>query len=308
MQDDENTIGRRRLLRRAGTVAAGVAGAGAVGAAAAAAPAEAAAGEPVLQGQDNPAGATTTKITNVSATAPTLALSNTVVSQTGEAGPALQLNPSGLAISPSAPVGSLAADANGDIWSSVSYGTGQSYLFSNNNATMTVMLYTAQRVLDTKWPANRTGVLNPSVIDSTGRVIGGQTLNLDLGAWVQFGHGLLANLTVVDPTAGGYVTIYPYGVARPNAASINHLTGTLSNFTATAIGWFADPNQPQDVISIFCQRTTRVILDAVGFVVGSPAQVLQGTDPPPSNAAATTLKSSSREVRRQRALKVLGER
>lgn len=279
---EEHTVERRRLLRRAGTVAAGVAGAGVVGAAVAA-PAQAAPGEPVVQGQDNNAGTTTTTITNDSAGNPTLALSNTVVEGNGGAGPALRLAPSGAFISPSAPVGSLSADASGNVWSAVDFGGGtdQAFLYSNGNATQTVLLFTPQRVLDTRNAANRTGILNPNVLDSQFRVIGGQTLNVDIGDFVLFGQGLLANLTVVNPVNGGFVTVFPFGFPRPNIASINHqVGGVLSNFTGTAIGWSADPAGPQDVISIFCQRTTHIILDVVAFTVGSVDQILQGYDVP----------------------------
>ncbi|MGW1452950.1 hypothetical protein ACWCO3_32595, partial [Micromonospora sp. NPDC002411] len=63
-------MNRRRLLRRAGTVAAGVAGTTVVGAAVAA-PAQAAPGDPVVQGASNAAGATTTELTSTG-TGPTL--------------------------------------------------------------------------------------------------------------------------------------------------------------------------------------------------------------------------------------------
>ncbi|HTF09972.1 MAG TPA: hypothetical protein VK659_17535, partial [Asanoa sp.] len=73
----ESNLGRRRLLRRAGTVAAGVVGAGAVGAVAAA-PAQASPGDPVVQGTNN----------NGDTTEPLVTLNN-------PSGPALNLAPSG---------------------------------------------------------------------------------------------------------------------------------------------------------------------------------------------------------------------
>ena len=74
--DEDRSVNRRRLLRRAGTVAAGVAGAGVVSAVVSS-PAQAATGDNFVLGTANTAGATT-KLTAGDATQPALRLENAV--------------------------------------------------------------------------------------------------------------------------------------------------------------------------------------------------------------------------------------
>lgn len=300
-EEQEHAVDRRRLLRRAGTVAAGVAGAGVVGAVAAPGAAQAAPGDPVLQGRANNVGtADTTTIANSGGGSPTLALTNSGTDAEGFAGPALRLTPSG-AISPGAPTGSLSVDEGGGLWQVVEFDAVryQAAVYSNANANITVPLAVPQRVLDTRSAASRENVINKGELDSAGRVKKGATIHVNLGSYVLLGVGLLGNLTVVNPVAGGYVTVYPYLAPRPNISSINfNAGGVLSNFTATAIGWDPANEELLDVVSIFCQQSTHVLLDVVAFIVGSPDQILAGF-----SAQARSAGPSTEEARRQLALK-----
>jgi hypothetical protein len=49
--------------------------------------------------------------------------------------------------------------------------------------------------------------------------------------------GVIINVTVTDPTASGYLTVFPDGVARPTASNLNYSAGqTVPNLAAVALG------------------------------------------------------------------------
>jgi hypothetical protein len=296
-EDNERTVDRRRLLRRAGTVAAGVAGAGVV-TAVAAAPAQATDGSALIQGQTNTGGAPTTTVANSSANA-TVALSNS------GAGPQLQLTPSATFDASIAPAGSLAADSFGELWSGVDLGSGPFpvLVYTTLTANITETLGTPQRVLDTRTAAGRANLISPgSNIDGSGRIIGGRTVNLNLSGLVNIGLTVMGNLTVVSPAATSYVTVFANGTPRPATSNINfNANQILSNFTISAIG--GDPNSAtqHDVISIYCNTTTHVIFDVMAFVVQDSSQVLGGLSAQASRAGAL----SAQAERQQAALKRL---
>lgn len=271
MSEERNAlpVDRRRLLRRAGTVAAGIAGTGVVGAVAAV-PAQAAPGDPVLQGRDNNAEQATT-LRSSSATAATLRLanSNTTLDPEGQvvAGPVLQLAPSGQGISSQAEFGSLGMDANGTIWAI----TGEigdfkfrDYLRTNVNSNMIVPI-APQRVIDTRSADLRTRIVNPAGnLDTSGRLLAGRTIHINLEEFVFIGEALFGNVTVVGPLANGFIQIFPYGIQRPAVSTINfHTNQTLSNSFMSGIGYVVD------YISLYASRTTHVIVDVVAFVVGA---------------------------------------
>ncbi|MEH1055753.1 hypothetical protein V6U89_11145 [Micromonospora sp. CPCC 206171] len=269
-EQDARTVDRRGLLRRAGTVAAGIAGTGV--AAAAAGPAQAAPGEAVLQGADNNAGPATTILTSASDNA-TLLLANTATATALDgrvlAAPALQLQPIGDGIHDEAAPGSLSMDRRGTIWATTAQiddFTVSDYLHSSGNSN-TIVPITPQRVIDTRYSASRSRILNRSGnLDSSGRVLGGRTIQISLAHFVFFGDGLFGNLTVTDPVGAGFLTVYPTGNPRPATSTINFgYRQTLSNAYMSGIGW---TETVPDVISIYALKTTHVILDVVSFVIG----------------------------------------
>ncbi len=90
---------------------------------------------------------------------------------------------------------------------------------------------TPARVLDTR---NATG-------GTTGPVGAGQTVKLKvLGAGGVPKSGVEAvvlNVTVTQPTAGGYVTVYPDGVTRPTTSNLNYVAGqTIPNLVIAPVG------------------------------------------------------------------------
>ncbi len=255
------SINRRRLLRRAGTVAAAVAGAGAVGAIAT--PASAADGDPMVVGGSYTGG---------TATNPALKLQNTT-------GAALALAPITFPAQPNtaAPGGSLYTDDYGDV-----YGIGQiggagpkfaTQLYSPNWATMTIPI-SPMRWVDTRNPSS--GGLGALHLvgtfgrDSSGRLIPKGLGNpaadviIDLSDLFLGGFGAVqANLTVHSAVSAGFASLWDQG-SFPGTSSINYVAGTaIANFTQTLIG-------DAGTISFKTQRTCHFILDIVGFVVTDP--------------------------------------
>ncbi|SCE75128.1 hypothetical protein GA0074696_0624 [Micromonospora purpureochromogenes] len=271
-KDQDSAIGRRHLLRRAGTVAAGLAGTAAVGAAAAG-PAQAAPGQPVLQGQVNEAGTPTT-LRGGSATSATLRLENpTITNMEGVevASPALRLTPNGESINQKSEMGSIAMDRSGTIWAVTSEampsetGNFVEYIRTETNTNQLVPVV-PQRVIDTRTAAGRARIVNPAGnLDSSGRLLRGRTIQVNLDEFVYSGQAVYGNVTVTGALAAGFLQVYPHSAQRPLAFStINFQAGqTLSNFFLTGI------SPVIDYISVHAQQTTHVILDVVAFVVAA---------------------------------------
>lgn len=80
------------------------------------------------------------------------------------------------------------------------------------------------------------------------------------------------NLTVVLPTAGGYITAYPSGVAVPQAATVNFNAGDVKgNFTIVKVQQTgAAPN-----LNVFSTSQTEVVGDVVGFYAKPVATALE---------------------------------
>ncbi|MEV0805434.1 hypothetical protein [Micromonospora sp. NPDC050200] len=271
--DQDHTVGRRHLLRRAGTVAAGLAGTAAVGAAAAG-PAQAAPGDPVLQGRVNEAGTSTT-LRGGSHTSAPLRLENSFV-ETGSdgipiSGPALRLTPTGRGLGWNSEVGSVSMSTFGTIWVVTRPGLPPmegnfvEYVRTNANSNELVPIK-PQRVIDTRTAAGRARIVNPAGnLDSAGRLLRGRTIQVNLESYVHIGEAVYGNVTVTGALGAGFLQIYPYPGPRPaEFSTINFQAGqTLSNFFLTGM------TPVDDQISVHAQQTTHVILDVVAFVVSS---------------------------------------
>lgn len=273
--DEDRTASRRALLTRGGVVAAGVVGAGVAGAAVAGR-ANAAVGDAVLQGNVNNVG------TNVAATeiaaanapttpTPTVILTNTGGNTTtGEASPQLRLTPAaaGLDVPATATVGGdLVATNTGDLWFShdgPSYGgLFPALVHTEANSNVFVPFAAPVRILDTRSSTLRASILDPTGnLDSSGRLLGGHTIHINLSSLVFFADSMTANLSVIGPLAGGYVTLWSGAVVKPNASSISFGKGqAISNLTVSGIAF---SNTGVSSIAIFAVQTTHVILDVTG--------------------------------------------
>ena len=106
----------------------------------------------------------------------------------------------------------------------------------------------ASRILDT-----RSGF--------SGRLAAGQTLALPVwGPGVASNAtSVVINVTVTNPQAAGFVTVYPCDGPRPNASSVNFVAGaTVPNLTETRIS-------ASGQVCIYTSALTDVIADVTGF-------------------------------------------
>ncbi len=284
---------RRALLRRGGAVlAAGVAGAVALPRGVAAAE-----GDPVLAGRSVDAGAAATTITGGSADAPSLVLTNPAVGTAGGrrvAGPALRLTSSsataGLDQNRSQ-AGDLASSGDllwyGHTSASAAAPAVTGAVYTSAFANHLAFLSEPRRVLDTRSgtatdangsPNDRRSRVVAGRFETGGRLLGGSSLVLDLSGLVVSGVGVFANLTVVAPALGGYLTAYPTpegtprtdGLDRPAASNLNYARGTsaLANFALVALGAGAR-------ITIFTTTTAHVLLDLSAVTVSEPFSVTE---------------------------------
>jgi hypothetical protein len=291
-QDETRTVDRRRLLRRAGTVAAGAAGATVVGAIAAA-PAQAAPGDTLKLGTagdlTNTSGAETTKLTGGTDVKPTLRLENA-------AGSALSVAPTGPNVA--APAGSIFVDQYGDFSAIGTAGSPAPYVtyaYSSTWATMTIPIY-PERYLVTLNTAGRGHVVsNSATFDAAGRLVprnvaNGADLVLDLSMFLRPNPGYAAlqcNVTALNAEAPGWATIWSGDVAP--LGGINYQTSAaITNYVQTLV------HPANATVSIKVNKKVALIVDVLGFVVtDSFAQLKTAGAPPAAARAAGTARAKS---------------
>lgn len=270
-KDNSGDVNRRRLLRGAGAAVAGAVGAGV--AASLATPANAAVGDPVLAGDDTNAGASSTSITMADPNNAALVLNN-------NEGPSLTFGPTDSlpnGSNVSAP-GSVIGDQYGNVFTNQVFvdETGANSNFYTRVMTdgwaTQVFPIDPVRVLDTRNASLRTRLIG-GTRDSSGRLVAGQTGVLDISDQVNGAIGAQINITVVNAAAAGYVTVWSgAGTTHPASSSINYAaSAALSNFGQTVVGFVNDTQH--DVFGIFTSQTTHVLIDLVGFILFSPAQI-----------------------------------
>src|SRR5712692_4299931 len=208
--NEDRAVGRRALLTRGGVVVAGVVGAGVAGAAVAG-PANAATGNPVVQGNVNSVGTdvAATEVTATNNLAPTLIVTNPgsrVVNTITEATPPLRLTQSPV-VNPSTTGagGDMVATSDGALWFTHGIpmvGNFPAIVHTDLNSNSFVALKAPVRILDTRTSAGRVHVLDPAgKFDSTGRLLAGRTIHIDLTSLVFFGDAVTSNLTVTQTAA-----------------------------------------------------------------------------------------------------------
>jgi hypothetical protein len=271
--DSSATVMDRRALLRASGVVAGIAGIG--GYAAAKAPAAgAAAGDPILMGAYNQAGTASTLLVN-NEHQPTLFLVNE------GAGAPLRLAEHA--------AGDYESDKgdlmnfDGDLRFAHDTGNAASVYTSHNAAQLFPV--TPFRAVDTRTRAGRANIANRTGnLDSAGRLIGGHTIEIDLADYVHHGRAVYGNVTVTQPVAGGYLTVWPGG-SKPGTSTLNYSAGqTVANLCVSGLYY-------NDVLHLYVERTTHVLLDIVAFVVGS----LEAINPALSGYQSSSLAGPARK-------------
>jgi len=125
--------------------------------------------------------------------------------------------------------------------------------------TPTFTAIRAARLLDTRGGSTVDGLWSGG-----GPISGGATLDVRVtGRAGVPGSGVAAvllNLTVAEPTASGFLTAYPAGIARPRSSSINFAPEqTLANLTIVPVG-------TDGRISIYnLQGSTPLLIDVLGW-------------------------------------------
>ncbi|MGW0432978.1 hypothetical protein ACWDV4_10595 [Micromonospora sp. NPDC003197] len=276
-EQQDNVMNRRRLLRRAGTVAAGVAGAGVAGSIVAS-PAQAADGDPLKIGDTN-TGTNTTSLTAGNASQPTLRLTNP-----NPSGPGLSLGQTAsdsLPVqNPTSPVGSVYADEWGDL-----YVVGQNnpaqpkYLtsiYSETWSTMTVPVDPIRWVVTLAGFAGGRDFISGATFDSAGRLLpkGSTTtpdMVIDFAPILAGGYAAVqANLTVDMGTATGWAALWGEGPFPANS-SINFTANTpTANFTQTLLG--SDMK-----LRVKVNKPVVIIFDIQGFVLSNPFRQFAGS-------------------------------
>ena len=67
------------------------------------------------------------------------------------------------------------------------------------------------------------------------------------------------NVTVTEPQGAGFLTVYPCGITRPNAATVNYVTGaTVSNGVIAQVG-------TDGKVCLFTKAATHLVVDVNGF-------------------------------------------
>jgi hypothetical protein len=122
-----------------------------------------------------------------------------------------------------------------------------------------------QRLLDTR------GTSTPY----TGRVAAGQVLELPVqrlpGMPASVG-AVVANLTVTDAVAPGYLTAFPCGTSAPEASAVNYpAAGTVAGLTVTAVGGGS--------LCVLSSQRAHLIVDIVGVWATPPVAVVDAGTP-----------------------------
>ncbi len=93
----------------------------------------------------------------------------------------------------------------------------------------------------------------------------------DCGAVAAGQAAVVINVTAVTPTAAGYATVYPFGAARPLAASVNYIAGDIVN--NTVVTKLPSPLTTKD-FTIYTFATSDYVADIVGYYAPPQATAL----------------------------------
>ncbi len=123
---------------------------------------------------------------------------------------------------------------------------------AGTNGTFTPL--TPARILDTRFGVG--GIMGPLGAGSTVDVqVTGQG-----GVPASGVTAVVLNATVVSPSGMGFLTVFPTGVARPNASDVNYAAGeTRPNLVVVKLGTGGK-------VSVYTQTGTHVIFDVTGWI------------------------------------------
>ena len=121
---------------------------------------------------------------------------------------------------------------------------------------------TPDRILDTRWTG---GPIGPNSHRSV-KVTGAKGVPEGAGA-------VVLNVTATEPTADGYITVYPTGTTPPTASSLNFVAGqNIANLVTAKVG----TNGQVDIYNYAGE--TQVLFDVVGWFPASTVSPTSATD------------------------------
>lgn len=103
---------------------------------------------------------------------------------------------------------------------------------------------------------------------------GGEANDCAVGAAGSFAAAAI-NISVVGPSAQGFVTAYPYLATRPVAATMAYKAGALDSSLAIVR---LDQGASASEMSVYSSATTHVVGDVVGYFINPGATALDCTD------------------------------
>ncbi len=282
-QTPEVPLARRALLRRAATVAAAGIGGVAATEMLTAGPASAAAGDPLTLGQANSSGGSPTTLASstddgaslevgnsglvANLRLPPVAVAASYGAQTGHTGDPGNVMQGGelinLTETVTDPKTGLPADADTLYWMAGDNSAGDLGNLAVVLTTATGSVFapvSPTRLLDTRNSAGRARVQDHSVLNSSGQLIGGKSLVLQLDDLVFNAYAIHFNLTSTAQGGSGYLTVYP-GPSLPTVSNLNFYKGV--NIANSGLS----PLSQTFTISIFASVTTHVLLDIQGWTL-----------------------------------------
>ena len=174
-------------------------------------------------------------------------------------GPTLMLDPAATTALPSAPSpGQFIVLSNGSLWY-----CGVANKWVQLNKGFTNLLTKPIRVFDSRLsdnPADKSRPAGPAAAQSvttlqiTGTSVSGEAVPAGVVA-------VVGNATVVNPSAGGWLTLYPAGESTPLASTLNFQSGDVARANFCIVGLSA-----AGAIDVFAEVATDFLFDITGYV------------------------------------------
>lgn len=294
-QPDPELLGRRTLLRRAGTIAA-LAGGAAVVQAGGPLSADAASGDPLTLGTANTSGTTPTSVTSAATSGPTLTVANTSTGTSARGPLVLPKSDDTIFTSTALVEGELfVGGLTSDLWYVDNVSAPDAALVFTEVTANQVVGIKPVRVLDTRSaPSRALVVLNPSVLDASGRQRANTWMQIDMTSLAIFFESAFVNLTAVLPTAAGFLSIAP----APPAGNGSPATSNLNYAKAVTLANAAVAPTVDGTVWIYTHSTTHVLLDVNALNLPSSGWLLVPTaGDAPNNAHLRAAFNARRQAR-----------
>ena len=161
------------------------------------------------------------------------------------------------------------------------FSTGASAQLGSLSTDLVYTPITPCRVLDTRpsqggtGPIAAGGIKNFQIWGATSYAFqGGAATNCGITAGADVA-AVAMNVTVVTPSAGGFVTAYPFGAPLPLAATVNFQAGDIArgDFTIAKVAQTGTSH-----LSIYASSNADVVGDVVGYYSRPVATALQCVD------------------------------